>query len=84
VRNLEATMKIFPNNSTAISLFGYFLFGAGILMWIVDFALYGVSNFPIHLGYGSIALTGLVATMAAKQLKNLEDRLEKIERSHSS
>ena len=77
-------MKIFRIGSSTISLFGYFLLGCGFLMWIVDFALYGVSHFPIHLGFGSIALTGLVATMAAKQLKSLEDRLEKIERSRSS
>jgi len=77
-------MKSFTNGPIVISLFGYFLLGVTLVMWFADLALYGVSRFPIDIGYCSIALTGLVATMTAKQLKILEDRLEKIERYHSS
>jgi len=77
-------MKSFKKGPIVISMFGYFLLGVALVMWLADLALYGASQLPIDVGYCAIALTGLVATMAAKQLKILEDRLDKIERRPSS
>jgi len=76
-------MKKFANGSTALLIFGCVLFVSGTLDWMIDFIKHGPADFPIHLGFSSIALTGLVATIAAAQLKKLEARLDEMERARA-
>jgi hypothetical protein len=76
-------MKIFPNTSAGVSQFGYVLFSLAILSSIVFFVAFP-SDFEMNFFNGSIAVAGLVAISVGKQLKNLEDRLDKVERNRSS
>jgi hypothetical protein len=73
--------KLFPNASTGVSRFGYFLFGAGLVGWVLDWTFVGEADFPVQLGYSVMALVGLVTISVAKQLKNLERRLDALEQA---
>jgi TRAP-type C4-dicarboxylate transport system permease small subunit len=81
-------MRISKTGSQWVRLFGFLIFGWGILSTIADFASRMLYSFPLEmgivLGNGAILLVGLVAITAAKALKNLEERLDRIEDNRSA
>jgi hypothetical protein len=68
-----------PNASAGVARFGYFLFGAGVFGWLLDWTPASRPHFTVHLVYGVMALIGLIAICVAKQLENLEWRLDVLE-----
>jgi hypothetical protein len=69
--------------SLAVRVFGHVLFWSGGLGYAYHFITVHWYSFPqnlgISLGSGAIALLGLVALAVASCLKNLEERLDRIE-----
>ena len=71
--------RLFPNASTGVARFAHFLFWAGVCGWVLDWTFVSAPDFPVHLGYAVMALVGLMGVAVAKQLKNLEHRLDALE-----
>jgi hypothetical protein len=83
---LGGLMRI-RNGSLAIRVFGHVLFWSGGLNYAYHFITVHWYSFPqnmgISLGFGAITLLGLVAIAVASCLKNLEERLDRIEGQRS-
>jgi len=73
------------SNLWAINLLGYLFLGVGIAGTAADFVSRSLFSFPLDLGLvaGNCALmaVGLLSTMEAKSLKELDQRLQRIEDS---
>jgi len=71
------------SNISTINFLGYLFLGCGIADTVADFVSRIEFSFPLNMGIvlgntGMIA-AGLLGTMAAKSLKELDQRLQRIE-----
>ena len=81
-------MRMAKITSRGVRLFGYMIFGWGILSTATDvvsrFQFFFPQNMGIVLANGAILMIGLVAITVATALRGLGERLDKIENVRSA
>lgn len=78
-------MTITSSNTVVITFLGYLFLIAGIAGMIADFVSRSEFGFPLDmgivLGNGAFIAVGLIGTMSAKSLKELNRRVRQLEGS---